>query len=522
MHLDREACYRAILSRDARFDGRIFVAVATTGIYCRPICPARTPRLEHVVFYPSAAAAQEAGFRACLRCRPEAAPDLAIWRGTANTVSRGLALIAEGAVDESRIGELAERLGVGERQLRRLFRRHLGASPIAVAQTKRILFAKQLIHETRMSMAQVALAAGFGSVRRFNATFQHLYGRPPSALRRSEPRTARSAGITLELRYQPPYDWRAVLDFLGARAIPGVERIEDDRYFRSFAVEGSHGTVEVAAAPGRDALVATIRLPFVAALPAIVARVRRMFDLGADVSAIASQLSEDPGLAPLVRLRPGLRVPAGWDAFEVAVRAILGQQITVRGARDLAAELVRLHGDPLSLADARDAAGLTHVFPSATALAAADLTLLRIPRTRIRALAALTAAAAGEPALLHTGQDLDRTVARLQALPGLGEWTAQYIALRGLHEPDAFPAADAGLLRAASRLGGLGSRPSPADLRAHAERWRPWRAYAAQHLWTHDASEARATTDGGSPTPAARARRAAASRRAWRTAVTAA
>jgi AraC family transcriptional regulator, regulatory protein of adaptative response / DNA-3-methyladenine glycosylase II len=517
MHFDREACYRAIQTRDARFDGRIFVAVRTTGIYCRPICPARTPKLDHVVFYPSAAAAQEAGFRACLRCRPEAAPDLAIWRGTANTVSRGLALIAEGAVDEKSIGELAERLGVGERQLRRLFHRHVGASPIAVAQTKRILFAKQLLHETRMSMTEVALAAGFGSVRRFNETFHRLYGRPPSALRRAERSAGRPAGITLELRYQPPYDWPAMLAFLRARAIPGVERVTGEGYARTFEIDGRAGAVEVSHARGRDALVATIHLPCVAALPAVVARVRRVFDLGADVGTIAGQLAEDPALASLVRARPGLRVPGGWDGFEIAVRAVLGQQVTVRAARDLAGQVVARHGAAIDPADLPEGTELTRVFPPAERLATADLARLGMPGARSRALGAIAAAAANDPGLFQAGRDLDESIARLRALPGIGEWTAQYVALRALHEPDAFPAADVGLLRAAARLDGAKGRPTAQQLLARAERWRPWRAYAAQHLWTADGSAGPGETRTRGPAePAARTRRPTRAPRSWR------
>jgi AraC family transcriptional regulator of adaptative response / DNA-3-methyladenine glycosylase II len=283
MELDRDACYRALRARDARFDGRLFVGVRTRGIYCRPICPARCPKLENVVFFRSAAAAQEAGFRPCLRCRPESSPDLGAWRGTSSTVARALALIGDGALDgdDADVAGLALRLGIGERQLRRLFRQHLGASPIAVAQTRRVLFAKQLIHETRMPMVEVALAAGFGSVRRFNATFRVLYGRPPSALRRSGAPARESSGIVLTLGYAAPYDWPAMVEFLSARAIAGVEVVERDRYRRTIALDGRHGTVEVVPVPGRDALAATIRFPSVRALPAIVARLRRLFDLGA-------------------------------------------------------------------------------------------------------------------------------------------------------------------------------------------------------------------------------------------------
>jgi len=482
MELDRDACYRAIRARDARFDGRFFVAVRTTGIYCRPICPARCPKLENIVFQPSAAAAQEAGFRPCLRCRPECAPDLAGWRATSRTVSRALALIADGALDDGDVAGLALRLGIGERQLRRLFDQHLGASPIAVAQTRRVLLAKQLLHETPMKMVDVAFAAGFGSLRRFNATFQRLYGRAPTALRRETAVTTTSARagspITLTLSFAPPYDWPAMLAFFAARAIPGVEVVEGDRYRRTIDLHGSHGSIEVAPIRRRGALAATIRFADVRALPAIIGRIRNLFDLGSDIAAINAQLAEDPALAALVAARPGLRVPGAWDPFELAVRAVLGQQITVTAARQLAANFVAAHGEPLA-SGADD--GLTMVFPRPERVATAHLAL-PMPRARIATLRGIAAAVVADPKLLGGDGDLDAKLARLRALPGIGEWTAHYIAMRALREPDAFPAADIGLLRAMTGRGG--ARPTPAALLARAERWRPWRAYAAQHLWS--------------------------------------
>jgi methylphosphotriester-DNA--protein-cysteine methyltransferase len=314
--LDRKTYYRAFQTRDARFDGRVFVGVTSTGIYCRPICPAREPKFENCRFFASAAAAQEAGFRPCLRCRPEIAPDLAFWRGTANTVSRALALIAEGALDEDEAGveALAERLGVGGRQLRRLFKQHLGASPIAVAQTRRVLFAKQLLHDTRLPMAEVAMSAGFGSVRRFNETFRDLFGRPPSALRRKGGTdTSARDGVTLRLAYRPPYDWPGMLAALAARATAGKEWIEDDVWHRSIELDGTRGTVAVAHLPERNSVMVTIRFPSVKALPVLVARIRRVFDLGADIATIGSHLARDPKLAPLVARRPGLRAPGDWE-----------------------------------------------------------------------------------------------------------------------------------------------------------------------------------------------------------------
>lgn len=479
MDLDHQACYRAVCVRDARFDGRFFTGVTTTGIYCRPICPARTPRSEHVRFFRTAAAAQEAGFRPCLRCRPETAPDLGAWRGTSNTVSRALALIELGALEEAPVDALALRLGVGERHLRRLFRQHLGASPVAVAQTRRVLLAKQLIHETRLPMAEVAFAAGFGSIRRFNETFLALFGRSPGALRR-EGRPEVSAGpqgeIVLLLRYQPPYDWPAMLEFLRRRAIPGTERVTADCYARSVQLDGVQGTVTVQPAAG-NALKASVRFAKLSALPAILGRLRRVFDLAADPLAIAAHLAKDPLLAPLVQARPGLRVPGAWDGFEMAIRAVLGQQITVSGASRLAARLVATLGEPLLQPED----GLTHLFPQPAALATADLTSLGLPRSRAAALAAVATAALADPHLFDATRELEDAVGRLRSIRGVGEWTAQYIALRQLREPDAFPAADIGLMRAMARQDGRGH--SAAELLDRADRWRPWRAYAAQHLW---------------------------------------
>ena len=488
--LDPQACYRALQTRDARFDGRLFVGVTSTGIYCRPVCPARGAKFENCRFYPSAAAAQEAGFRPCLRCRPETAPDLGAWRGTSNTVSRGLALIAEGALDgeDAGVDRLAERLGVGGRQLRRLFKQHLGASPIAVAQTRRVLFAKQLIHDTRMPMTEIALAAGFGSVRRFNEIFQTLFRRPPSAIRRKTVQSlpegsVGASGVMLRLRYRPPYDWPAMLDFLGARAIDGVEQVVGDLYRRTVAQDGQRGTIEVGHLPARESLVVTIRFPSVRALPAIVASVRRVFDLGADVATIGAHLAQDPLLAPLVAERPGLRAPGGWGGFELAVRAVLGQQVTVEAARRLAGQLVGLCGGTIP-AEQRIDPALARSFPTAAEVAAADLGPLGMPGARRATLLALAQASLADPHLFQPQATIEETLARLRAIRGIGEWTANYIALRAVRETDAFPAGDIGLQRGATGLDGI--RPSPAALHTRAEPWRPWRAYAAQHLWAAD------------------------------------
>jgi AraC family transcriptional regulator of adaptative response / DNA-3-methyladenine glycosylase II len=335
------------------------------------------------------------------------------------------------------------------------------------------------------------MAAGFGSIRRFNETFQQLYDRPPAQLRRlGGPDEAVSDGeaVRLSLPYKPPYDWNAILDFLSLRAIPGIERVEGGRYERSLAIADTVGVIRVEHDAAKSRLNVTVRFPKISALPAIIARVRRVFDLSADPTAIGEHLAKDPALAPLVAARPGLRVPGAWDGFELAIRAILGQQITVVAARGLAGKLVAAYGDPLPETLASE--GVTHVFPSPQRLAGADFAALGMPRARAAALTAMTEAAIADPQLFGPRRGLDEAIAALKALPGIGEWTAQYIAMRELREPDAFPAADIGLMRALADASGR--RPSPAELLARAEAWRPWRAYAALHLWSSGAQGAHA------------------------------
>jgi AraC family transcriptional regulator of adaptative response / DNA-3-methyladenine glycosylase II len=463
----------------------LFVAVTTTGIYCRPFCPAPTPRRQNVQFFQTAAAAQEAGFRPCLRCRPETAPELAFWQGSSHTVTRALGLIEAGALDEANVEALAARLGIGERQLRRLFRQFLGASPISIAQTRRILLAKQLIQDTRLPMTEVAAASGFGSIRRFNETFLALFKQPPGTLRRagiSDQSVAATGTITIKLGFQPPYDWEPILSFLRPRAIPGIEVVSGDRYARTIAFGGQHGVLLIERAE-KNCLKATVRFPDLRRLPTIVARIRRVFDLASDPVAIGEHLSRDPFLAPLVARRPGLRVPGAWDGFELAVRAILGQQITVSAATKLAGSLVACHGEAIDDPAALEL-GLSHVFPTPRQLACADLSAIGMPTTRRATITSLAAAVVADKLIFGPRRSLEDAIARLRTLPGIGEWTAQYIAMRELREPDAFPAADIGLLRA--MRGGDGRRPSPAELLAHAEKWRPWRAYAALHLWSSE------------------------------------
>ena len=486
---DKATCYRALESKDTRFDGLIFVGVKSTDIYCRPICPARTAKYQNCTFYGSAAAAQDAGYRPCLRCRPETAPQFASWRGTSNTVSRAIALIDEGALDgdNSTVEKLADRLGVGERQLRRLFLQHLGASPVAVAQTRRVLFAKQLIHDTQLPMREVALAAGFSSLRRFNEVFHDLFHRPPSSIRRKTAIDASGveSGTEFRIRYRAPYDWEAMLEFLRARAIPGVEVVEKGVYQRTIDVAGKIGFIDVKHLPRKESLCVSIHFPTVQALPEIVNRVRRVFDLGADIATIAEHLSLDEQLAPWVAQRLGLRAPGGWDGFELAIRAVLGQQVTVEAARQLAGKLVALHGKPVANGITYPK-GLTHVFPRAKHLAGAAAIGLGMPRSRLLTLRALAQARVNDQTLFQPSGNMDTAVAKLLAIQGVGDWTAHYIAMRAMREVDAFPASDVGLLRGATKV--LGEPVTEKTLAQRAEIWRPWRAYAAQHLWAADAA----------------------------------
>ena len=478
MELDPDLCYRALRTRDARFDGRFFVAVRSTGIFCRPVCPARTPKREHCLFMSCAAAAQEAGYRPCLRCRPESSPGTPAWQGTSSSITRALRLIAEGALDRGSVADLAARLGLGERHLRRLFVQHLGASPLSVAKTRRVLFAKQLIDDSRMPMTQIAHAAGFSSVRRFNSEMQASYGRSPTALRKGSAGPTKGnagLGVPLRLSFREPFDWAGLLDFLAQRAIPGVEQVDGTHYLRTFELDGQVGWVRVERVPGRNQLVAHVQGAGTGRLIGVAQRLRRLFDLDADPSEIGQLLKRDPHLRRVLRKHPGLRVPGAWDPFELAVRAVLGQQISVKGARTLAGRLVSQHGAAVGAPE-----GLTHLFPTPATLASADLTQAGLTGARARTINGLASAVADGSLPLEAADSLEQTVAGLCALPGIGEWTAQYIAMRALGEPDAFPAADLGLRKALAREGEL---PSARMLTQRAQAWRPFRAYAALLLW---------------------------------------
>ncbi len=475
--LDAEVCYRALRTRDPRFDGRFFVAVRSTGVFCRPICPARTPKRENCRFLPTPAAAREAGFRPCLRCRPEAAPGSPAAQGTSATVARALRLIDAGALDGGDVDGLAERLGVGSRHLRRLFAQHLGASPRSVAQTRRVLFAKKLIDETSLPMVEVALTAGYASVRRFNDALRQAYGRPPRELRRRALPAAASE-LTLELAYRPPLAWPALLAFLAARAIPGVEAVSGDRYRRTFCVDGTPGWLEARPAARGNAIAVRLHQTAPAPLAPVVGALRRLFDLDADPAAIAAHLAGDALLAPSLRATPGLRVPGAFDGFELGVRAILGQQVSVRGATTLAGRLVERFGEPGAPVTDPDAP--SRLFPAPERLRRARVEAIGLPAARAGAIRALATAVDRGEVCLDGSADPATTRDRLLGLPGIGPWTADYLAMRALREPDAFPAGDLALRKAANAGGDPVPERAVAD---RAEAWRPWRAYAALHLW---------------------------------------
>jgi AraC family transcriptional regulator of adaptative response / DNA-3-methyladenine glycosylase II len=471
MELDWQVCSRARLTRDPRFDGKFFIAVLTTRIYCRPICPARTCKEENVRYFPTAAAAAEAGFRPCLRCRPESSAGTRAWPGTSNTISRALRLIGESGLDDGVEG-LAEHLGIGSRHLRRLFLKHLGATPSAVAQTRRLHFAKKLIDETSLPMTQIAVAAGFGCVRRFNAAIRKTYRRTPTQIRQLVRQAVQPENQYLfRLRYRPPFDWKAMLVFLAQRATPGVEAVEHDCYRRSISLKGSDGYFEVSLDEASYSLAVRVQFPDSAALFFIIERIRAMFDLNADWPRIVHSFRADPILRERIELHPGLRVVGCWNGFELATRAILGQQITVKGATELAGRLVQFFGRRIP---ARG--NVTYMFPSPETLAGADITRIGVPKARADTIRALARAVAeGHISFEHIA-DVDGLLARLSGIRGIGKWTAQYVAMRALGEPDAFPSGDIGLLRAL----GLGSAR---ELQSRFNAWRPWRAYAAMYLW---------------------------------------
>lgn len=476
MALDDDVCYRALTARDTRFDGVFFVGVKSTGIYCRPVCTAKTPGRQRCRFFNSAALAEQAGFRPCLRCRPELAPGLAPVEQQRTVAWTAAARIEAGVLnDGGSLEELAASLGLSSRQLRRSVRNELGVSPVELAQTNRLLLAKRLIAETQLPMVEVAFAAGFDSVRRFNALFQSHYRLTPSALRRSSAPPANAESLRLTVAYRPLLDWDAMLQFLAARAIPGVECVTGTTYHRTVRIGEHRGWLSVSLASDRPLLAVDFSTALAPVLPSLLVRLRSLFDLDARPDVIAAHLSRDLRLAKCVEVQPGLRVPGAFDTFEIGLRAILGQQVSVRGASTLAGRFARRFGESI----ATPINGLDHLTPAADSIATADLAAiveLGLPRARAECVQSLARAVASGVVHLEPGIDPVATVACLQELPGIGPWTAQYIAMRVLRWPDAFPGGDLGLKKAS----GLTSVKA---LEQAAEGWRPWRAYAAMHLW---------------------------------------
>ncbi|RKN38297.1 AlkA N-terminal domain-containing protein [Streptomyces hoynatensis] len=487
--MDDDSRYEAVRSRDERFDGVFFTAVLTTGIYCRPSCPATTPKRENVRFHPSAAAAQAAGFRACRRCRPDAVPGSAEWNLRADAVGRAMRLIADGVVDREGVPGLAARLGYSPRQVQRQLTAELGAGPVALARAQRAHTARILLQTTALPITEIAFAAGFASVRQFNDTIRETYARPPRELRAAAtPRAGRGvrpaagadpAGVPLRLAYRGAYDAAQVFDFLARRAVPGIEELRGSpgarTYRRTLALPHGTGVAEVDEAPGgRQArwLPCRLRLTDLRDLTTAVQRMRRLFDLDADPYAVAERLGADPALGPLVAARPGLRSPGAADPAEPAVRAVLGQQVTVAAARTLAGRLVAAYGKPLSAPDG----ALTHTFPEPGTLAGAPLAELGMPEARRAAIRTVCAALAEGTVDLGPGADREEATRALLALRGVGPWTAGYVRMRALGDPDVFLPGDAGVRHGLRALAGPGPAPD-------AEAWRPWRSYAVHHLW---------------------------------------
>ncbi|MGW4026394.1 AlkA N-terminal domain-containing protein [Streptomyces sp. NPDC005009] len=480
MHTDTERCVRAVQSKDARFDGWFFTAVLTTGIYCRPSCPVVPPKPENMVFQPSAAACQQAGFRACKRCRPDTTPGSPEWNQRADAVARAMRLIADGVVDREGVPGLATRLGYSTRQVERQLLAELGAGPLALARAQRAQTARLLIETTALPMAQIAFAAGFSSIRTFNDTVREVFALSPSELRTRAPKNTSRATpgvLSLRLPFRAPLNPDNLFGHLAATAVPGVEEWRDGAYRRTLRLPYGHGIV--ALTPHPDHIACRLTLGDPRDLTVAISRCRRLLDLDADPVAVDDQLRADPVLAPLVDKAPGRRVPRTVDAAEFAVRAVLGQQVSTAAARTHAARLVTAHGTPVDDPEG----GLTHLFPSPEALAGLDPDTLAMPRTRRTTFTTLVRRLADGDLHLGAESDWPETRAKLLALPGFGPWTADVIAMRALGDPDAFLPTDLGIRRAARELG----LPStPAALTARASAWRPWRAYAVQYLWATD------------------------------------
>ncbi|MFI5956435.1 AlkA N-terminal domain-containing protein [Cryptosporangium sp. NPDC051539] len=472
--LDPDFCYRVARSRDARFDGQFILAVTSTGIYCRPSCPAMTPKRANVRFYTTPATAQAAGFRACLRCLPDAAPGSPDWNLRADLVGRAMRLVSDGVVERDGVTGLAERLGYSARHLNRQLIAELGVGPLALARARRAQIARTLIETTALSFAEVAFAAGFSSIRQFNDTIREIFASTPTQLRAKRGRVESPGGpgvISLRLAYRGPFDAAALWSFLGVRAVPGVEELDGETYRRTLRLP--HGVGMVALTPAIGHVRAELVLADLRDLGTAVQRCRRLLDLDADPVAVDTALGGDPVLGPLVAAHPGLRVPGAVDGAEMAIRAVLGQQVSVAAARTVAGRLAAAYGEPVEPDGAR-------VFPTAEALAGLDPAALPMPASRARSLVALCRALASGDLVLDAGTDPAEAVAALEELPGIGPWTAGYLALRVTGAPDVFLASDLGVRRAAARLGLPEAQPA---LDEWARRWRPWRSYAVLHLW---------------------------------------
>lgn len=472
MSLDWQVCSRARVTRDARFDGKFFIAVLTTGIYCRPICPSRTSKESNVRYYPTASAATEAGFRPCLRCRPECSPGTPAWLGTPNTVLRALKLIDEGSLEDEGVEVLAERLGVGSRHLRRLFLKHLGATPVAVAQTRRLQFAKKLIDETNLPMSQVAIAAGFGCVRRFNASIRKTYHRTPTEIRALSKQAVVQPDnqYVFHLPFRPPYDWKGMMAFLAAHAVPGVEVVEEETYRRSIFWNGCRGHFEVTLDARQEGLTVQVGFGDPRSLFFIVESIRSMFDLNADWVAIVQSLRGDPLLQARVDAEPGLRVPGCWSGFEIAVCAVL-RQIKSDEANALVGRLIRAFGQPFT-----GPRGLTHLFPSPKSLSGADLIGIGVSDRQAETIHALAGAVCEGRLRFERSVDREVLLGQLAGIPRLDPTAAHYIAMRALGVPDAFPYAYLNLQRVL-KVG------NSFEIERRSLEWRPWRSYAAIYLW---------------------------------------
>ncbi|WP_460528763.1 DNA-3-methyladenine glycosylase 2 family protein [Flindersiella endophytica] len=471
-----EQCYRAAESKDSRFDGWIYIAVTSTGIYCRPSCPAMMPKFKNCRFFPTAAACQEAGFRACRRCQPDAVPGSPDWDLRADVAARAMRLVNDGVVERDGVAGLAGRLGYTTRHLGRLLTEELGAGPLALARARRAHTARLLLQTTSLPITDVAFAAGFGSVRQFNDTIKAVFAATPSDVRSKATPDQTNGSIVLRLPYRAPYDADAVWSFFEARAVPGLEEIAGPIYRRALRLH--HGNAVLELEPANGYIRCALRLTDLRDLGSAVARARRLLHLDADPAGTLDVLSGDELLGPLVQSRPGLRVPGSVDPFETAVRAVIGQQVSLAAARTVAGRLVLAYGEPL----AEPAGTVLRTFPSPEALADADPADFAMPKARSRTIRELAAAVAGGDVVLDPGVDRADAMKQLLALPGVGPWTAEYVALRGLGDPDAFPGTDLGIRHS---LVSLGIPDDPATITALATRWKPLRSYAAQHLWTY-------------------------------------